>query len=255
MATPLLQSIFTPTDFDTFLDEVGFGHMSAQARLKLVDDMSYAVQYGVMTRILTELKPEQKLRLIELMQEAKKTGDFSVPNNYVSDQFPDLEVIVDEIIERVKSQLRPGRVSLEKIMDEFFDAAEKRVAYEKAMLPSEPKSPTEQSSNSAPVPPAAAPEPAVADLASTAPLTPVPAPRTPISEPAASPEATEELRFPWEVDVKLKAEEENDQSYQQLLQQLQHTAPEGVAGGQPTQQPAITDSGEAIDDELKAIDY
>lgn len=132
MAPPLTGSIFKPTDFDRYLEEIGLGDLSPEARIKLVDTLHESVQYRIVTEVLSSLSTQQKLELARLMQEANKTGEDTPVNDYLLKQIPDVEGLVDDIIEQEKRKLRPGAATLQKVLDEYFTYAEKRQRYEEA---------------------------------------------------------------------------------------------------------------------------
>lgn len=141
MATPILGSIFKPTDFDNFLEEIGLGDMSPEARLQLVDNMTQSVQYRIITEIFSSLSGEQKLELVRLMQEAKKTGDDNPVNDWLLQQLPDIEGMVDDIVEQEKQRLRPGAATMQKVLDEFLTLIEQRRAVEAEELKEGPLPP------------------------------------------------------------------------------------------------------------------
>jgi hypothetical protein len=130
MALPLLYSIIKPTDFDKQLDEIGLQHLTGEDRIKLVDELTEAAQYTVVTRMLTTMTPEQKVKLTELMKAANKSGDHTEANQYVLEQFPDIDVLVDEVAEDLMKQLKPGPVSLQHMLDSYIKYKEQKLEFQ-----------------------------------------------------------------------------------------------------------------------------
>lgn len=112
MATPLLTSMFKPTDFDLFLDEIGLEDLTGRSRVELIDDILQSVEYALSIKIFRRLSTEKQAQLNNLMDEADKTGNEAIVNDFLAQEFPDIESVVDEAIEKVKNDLRLSTASM-----------------------------------------------------------------------------------------------------------------------------------------------
>lgn len=106
MAAPLIRSLFQPTDFDTFLDEIGLADLDGNDRAQLAETMKQSVEYGIVTKIFSTLPAGEKLTLVELMKEGDASGNDIKVNDWLRKKFPEIETLVDEVIENVKNQVR-----------------------------------------------------------------------------------------------------------------------------------------------------
>lgn len=208
------QSIFQPTDFDLFLDEVGLGEMTPEARIQLVDNLRQAISYRIVTEIYTQLSVEQKTQLVELMQKADETGDEKPVNDFLLKCIPDVEALVDDIVESEKNKLRPGAAMFQKFLEGYLATLERKVEEK-----------TGQPVNSS-IPPVELPQQPAAPASPTTPL-PEPTPKAPTFDDV----------FPWEkqADLQIKSETEAE--------------PETAeASDKDDSSKAITDELEAADD-------
>lgn len=112
MAQPLTQSYFKPTDFDKFIDELGLNNLSPRSRIEFVDKIRQAVEFTFITKLFRRLSEDKKIKLVELMQEADKTGNEAPVNEFLETEFPDVEGIVDEAIDKIKNDLRLSTASI-----------------------------------------------------------------------------------------------------------------------------------------------
>ncbi len=118
MPKPLTQSLFKPTDFDLFLDSIGLSKQSKEARISLIDRMQQAVEYQIVTQIFSRLTGDEKLNLIDLMKEADETENEKPVNDFLLEKIPDIEMLVDEAIDKVKNDLRIGTAGMAAAMAE-----------------------------------------------------------------------------------------------------------------------------------------
>lgn len=112
MTTPLVQSVFKPTDFDLFLDEIGLESLTGRDRIAMVDRITQILEYQLVTTIFDKLSTEKKIELVELMKRADETGNEAPVNEYLHQHLPDIEALVDEAISKVKNDLRVSTASI-----------------------------------------------------------------------------------------------------------------------------------------------
>jgi hypothetical protein len=120
MATPLTQSIFQPLDFDLFLEEIGLlGDLGAEARVALSDQITEAIEYAMITKIFHRLTPYQQGELVQLMQEADKTGNEAPVNDYLLGIIPDADILAKEAVEEVKDSFRISTNTVDREIARF----------------------------------------------------------------------------------------------------------------------------------------
>lgn len=130
MAAPLFQHLLQPTKFDEYLDEIGLEHVTPEARVKMVDDLTEIVQYRIVTEAFSSLTDEEKEEYIALMQEAVKDDNYIKSNQFLYQHIPDIEAFVDEIVQEELSKLKPGAAVFRKVTEEFLFHLKKRQQYE-----------------------------------------------------------------------------------------------------------------------------
>jgi hypothetical protein len=138
MAAPLFQQILQPTKFDEYLDELGLGNMSPQARVKMADDLMQIVQYRIVTEAYSSLSAQEKLDYMELMQEAVKNDNYTKSNQFLYQHIPEIETFAEEIIDEELEKLRPGAAVFRKVTDEFLEHLKKGQKFEEEGAPNLP---------------------------------------------------------------------------------------------------------------------
>ncbi len=118
MAQPLTQTVFQPTDFDLFLDEVGLQDVTGKARLALVDKLRDSVHYSIVSKIAKHLDFEGQITFVNLMKEADKTGNEAPVNEFLFQKIPHIESLIEESIEEVKDKLRFSSANLQDLVDQ-----------------------------------------------------------------------------------------------------------------------------------------
>lgn len=147
MAVPVFQSAIKATDFDLFLDEIGLEDLDARGRIELVDKAIQAVEYRLVTNLLDRLSTDKKIELVDLMREADKTGNEGPVNDFYAREIPDVESIVDEAIDEVKSRLRASTASMKDSFAMYMSA----LGLDSA-APSEPEQAQESDNSAMPEP-------------------------------------------------------------------------------------------------------
>lgn len=231
MATPLSQYIFQPSKLDEYLDEIGLGSMSPEARVKLVDDLTQIIQYRIVTEVYSSLSAEEKLEYMGLMQEAVKNNNFTKSNEFLFRNIPDIDALVDEIVEEELEKMRPGAAVFRKVTDEFIEHLKKRKQYEtdgEPILPLDaskiPASPNETPTEAAG---------RIADRPLEAPLAPKPE------------EAADDSTFPWESPT--------DTSVNSGTPSTLDTSASDTSSVNPPPTSSEPDSSQAMTDELSAV--
>lgn len=199
MAAPLFQHVFQPTEFDDYLEEIGLGNISPEARLQMIDEFREGVLYEIVIRGFSSLGEDEQFEYVRLMKDANKSGDYSKTNEFLYKHIPDIEAMIEEIVDDVKRRMRPGAAVLRKVSDEFLAHIAAREKYESE---GEPNLPLDASlipptPDGQPVTPAA---PVAMNTASTQ----TPAPFDPIEYDnvdsfPSQPEEKVAVPFPWEV--------------------------------------------------------
>ena len=118
MATPITQSVFKPIDFDLFLDELGFDRQSPAMRQKLINMAVDAYREQLTLGIFSRLTSEDKMKLLDLMEEADKTGNEKLPNDFLTERIPDVQELIEQSIENVKDGLRLVTTGMKETLDE-----------------------------------------------------------------------------------------------------------------------------------------
>lgn len=120
MPAPLTQSVFKKVDFNSFLDELGFVNQSQAKRIQFLDKILQALDYQIVTKILSRLQDKDKLALVDLMKQANEDGNEKPVNDFLLERLPDVEALVDEAIEKIKSDLRFQTLGMKELMDEHI---------------------------------------------------------------------------------------------------------------------------------------
>lgn len=129
MAAPVFQSVLQPTKLDQYIDELGLTNMTPEAKLQLADDLTETVQYKLITRAFTSLTVQEKTEYVRLMQEANASGNYAQANDFLYQHFPDIEVLVEELVTETLEEMRPGANVLRKVSDDLMAHIAKQAKY------------------------------------------------------------------------------------------------------------------------------
>lgn len=198
MAAPLTQSIFQPTDFDAFLDEIGFTDLSPQSRAEMVANIASAVEYAVVRKIYRLLSNEDQIRLLEIMQEADETGNEEPVNSFLLERIPDADILAEEAVEEVKNDLRRSSVGMRMAVEQHVNMIDQMRQAEQNAAELDPLSPDYQMpSERYKSPLAASLEKDVAAVKKSEQTANIPVPPAPPAP--VVPEVDSSTPFPWEL--------------------------------------------------------
>lgn len=116
MATPITQSILPKVDFDSFLDEIGFSRQSPEARARVLDNLYMALDQEIVAQIIHKLSANEKVELLDLFEEADKTGTEIAVNEFLLDKVPDIQVIIEDAVLSIKNRMRMASAGMPAVM-------------------------------------------------------------------------------------------------------------------------------------------